>query len=195
MVPMLRLAASGLKVAAGLTRSSIVMVGAPPVVMLMTQLERCLITLRNGANASGDWSGRPSLGLRACRCTMAAPASAAPMAASAISLAVIGRCGDIEGVWIEPVTAQVMMTLRPLAMGVSSMSFGHCAAGVGRHNAGDAKPHFTDEKAVGVISMLLTLARIGPSRSLSARAATHAGSAMKVAHFFSRSASDSQARK
>ena len=54
MVPMLRLATSGLKVAAGRTRSSIVMVGAPPVVMLMTQLERCLITLRNGANASGD---------------------------------------------------------------------------------------------------------------------------------------------
>ena len=49
---------------------------------------------------------------------MAAPASAAPMAASAISLAVIGKCGDIDGVWIEPVTAQVMMTLRPLAMGV-----------------------------------------------------------------------------
>jgi hypothetical protein len=24
---------------------------------------------------------------------------------------VIGRCGDIDGVWIEPVTAQVMMTL------------------------------------------------------------------------------------
>ena len=43
---------------------------------------------------------------------MAAPASAAPMAASAISCAVIGICGDIEGVWIEPVTAQVMMTLR-----------------------------------------------------------------------------------
>ena len=47
---------------------------------------------------------------------MAAPASAAPMAASAISSAVIGRCGDIDGVWIEPVTAQVMMTLRALAM-------------------------------------------------------------------------------
>ena len=54
MEPMLRLATSGLKVAAGRTRSSIGMVGAPPVVMLITQLERCLITLRNGANASGD---------------------------------------------------------------------------------------------------------------------------------------------
>src|SRR3954470_7608599 len=41
---MLRLATSGLKVAAGLTRSSTSMVGAPPVVMLMTAFERCLMT-------------------------------------------------------------------------------------------------------------------------------------------------------
>src|SRR6185436_8249774 len=113
---MLSEATSGLKVAAGRTRSSIDMVGAPPVVMLMTALQRCLITLRNGENASGDWSGRPSFGSRACRWTTAAPASAAPIAASAISLAVIGMCGDIDGVWIEPVTAQVMMTFWPLAM-------------------------------------------------------------------------------
>src|SRR5581483_1191658 len=53
---------------------------------------------------------------------MAAPASAAPMAASAISSAVIGRCGDIDGVWIDPVTAHVMMTLRPLAMCVSPLA-------------------------------------------------------------------------
>src|SRR5262245_55366489 len=44
------------------------------------------------------------------------PASAAPMAASAVSCAVTGRCGDIDGVWIEPVTAQVIMTLRDFAM-------------------------------------------------------------------------------
>src|ERR1043166_798132 len=37
------------------------------------------------------------------------------MALSAICWAVIGRCGDIDGVWIEPVTAQVMMTLLALA--------------------------------------------------------------------------------
>src|SRR6185312_13804566 len=42
---------------------------------------------------------------------MAAPASAAPIAASAISRGVTGRWGDIDGVWIEPVTAQVMITL------------------------------------------------------------------------------------
>jgi hypothetical protein len=30
---------------------------------------------------------------------------------SAISAGVTGRCGDIDGVWIDPVTAQEMMTL------------------------------------------------------------------------------------
>src|SRR5690606_25325816 len=39
-----------------------------------------------------------------------APASAAPTAASTISLGVTGRYGLMVGVWIEPVTAQVMMT-------------------------------------------------------------------------------------
>src|SRR5436190_22246832 len=116
MVPMLSDAISGLKVAAGATRCSTVMPMPPPLVMLLTQLERCLMTLRNGGKASRDWSGRPSLGSRACRCTTAAPASAAPIAASAISLAVMGRCGDIDRVWIEPVTAQVMMTFWLLAI-------------------------------------------------------------------------------
>src|SRR5690349_15005378 len=109
-------ATSGLNVAAGFRRSSIDIVGAPPVVMLMTALEACLMIFRTGANASGLWSGRPSLGSRACRCTTAAPASAAPIAASAISLAVTGIAGDIDGVWIEPVTAQVMITLFFLAI-------------------------------------------------------------------------------
>src|SRR3954470_9054493 len=104
-------ATSGLNVAAGLRRSSIDIVGAPPVVMLMTAFELCLMFFRKGARASGLWSGRPSFGSRACRCTTAAPASAAPIAASAISLAVTGIAGDIDGVWIEPVTAQVIMTL------------------------------------------------------------------------------------
>ena len=45
---------------------------------------------------------------------MAAPASAAPMAASAIYSAVTGRCGDIDGVWTEPVTAEEMITFRAL---------------------------------------------------------------------------------
>ena len=43
---------------------------------------------------------------------MLAPALAAATALSAICSGVTGRCGDMLGVWIEPVTAQVMMTLR-----------------------------------------------------------------------------------
>src|SRR3954468_2638531 len=45
---------------------------------------------------------------------MAAPASAASTAASAISCGVTGSAFDIDGVWIAPVTAQVMMTLRAM---------------------------------------------------------------------------------
>ena len=55
--------------------------------------------------------GRPSLGLRACKCTMEAPACAASIAAVAISSGVTGNEGDIEGVCTEPVTAQVTMIL------------------------------------------------------------------------------------
>ena len=88
---MLSDATSGLKVVQGRKRSSMPMVGAPPVVMLITALVRCLITFRNGSKASGDWSGLPSTGFRAWTWTSAAPASAAPMAASAISLAVMGK--------------------------------------------------------------------------------------------------------
>ena len=59
--------------------------------------------------------GLPSSGLRACRWMMAAPASAAATDCSAISVGVIGRYGDIVGVWMEPVTAHEMMTLSRLA--------------------------------------------------------------------------------
>src|SRR4030088_1686310 len=87
------------------------MVGAPPVVRLITQLERCLMIFRNGANAPGLWSGWPVFGLRACRCTMAAPASAASTAASAISCGVTGKAFDIEGVWIAPVRGEGVRAL------------------------------------------------------------------------------------
>jgi hypothetical protein len=41
------------------------------------------------------------------------------MAASAISCGVTGRAFDIDGVWIAPVTAQVMMTLRLIFLSLS----------------------------------------------------------------------------
>ncbi len=94
--------------------------GLPPVVMLIAALVCCLMRERKRPNASGVWSGRPLSGLRACRWITEAPASAAASELAMISSGVIGRCGDIDGVWIAPVTAQVMMTLRPLAM-VSSL--------------------------------------------------------------------------
>ena len=112
-------ASSGLNRAAGCMRSSTVMCGEPPVVMLMTASVLRLSLSRIGAKCSGSWEGRPSLGSRACMCTIAAPASAAPMAASAISSGETGRYGDMDGVWMAPVTALVMMTLRAAAMGRS----------------------------------------------------------------------------
>ena len=52
------------------------------------------------------------------------------MAASAISSGVTGRWGDIDGVWIAPVTAQVMMTLFwAAAMGVPWVGCAVTAAG------------------------------------------------------------------
>ena len=82
----------------------------------MTPFVRRLMLPTNSLNRSTCCEGRPSFGSRACRCTIAAPASMAPTAASSISSAVTGRCGDMLGVWIEPVTAQVMMTLFGLGM-------------------------------------------------------------------------------
>src|SRR5438309_9055345 len=111
MEPMLTEATSGLSCSAGCSRSSTVMVGAPPVVRLTTTFEAALIAGKKRMNIFGSCVGRPSAGSRACRCTIAAPACAAPIAPAAISSGVTGRCGDIVGVWIAPVTAQVMMTL------------------------------------------------------------------------------------
>src|SRR5258705_907788 len=108
---MLSDATSGLSFKAGCRRSSMVIVGAPPVVRLITTFEAALIFGRKRMNIWGSCVGRPSAGSRACRCTIAAPAFAAPIAPSAISSGVIGRCGDMLGVWIAPVTAQVTMTL------------------------------------------------------------------------------------
>ena len=92
-------------------RSSIVMSELPPVVMFTTASQPARMRGRNCMNTSGSAVGRPLSGSRACRCRIAAPAAAAPIACVAISSGVTGRCGLIVGVWIEPVTAQVMMTL------------------------------------------------------------------------------------
>ena len=66
-------------------RSSIVIMELPPVVMLTTASVDCLMIGRNWLNSAGSPEGRPSPGSRACRCRIAAPASAAPIACAAIS--------------------------------------------------------------------------------------------------------------
>src|SRR5262249_49878092 len=64
---------------------------------------------------------------------------------------------------------------------------------IARGNAG-MHPHLTEENAVGTRSWLTILPTIWPSASVLARAAIQSGSVWNAAHFFSRSASDSQAR-
>jgi hypothetical protein len=51
---------------------------------------------------------------------IAAPASAASIDCRAISSGVIGKASDIVGVWIDPVTAQEMITLVRLATVIQS---------------------------------------------------------------------------
>src|SRR5262245_13481573 len=101
------------------SRSCTVMLCPPPVVMLITASHASLMAGRNSMNTFGSGVGRPSLGSRACRWIIAAPAFAAATDSSAICFGVIGRCGVIVGVWIEPVTAQVMITFldEPAAIG------------------------------------------------------------------------------
>ncbi len=110
MLPMLREHISGLACSGAASRSSSDMPRPPPVVMLITASVDCLITGRNCMKTAGSGVGRPSFGSRACRWMMEAPASAAAMDCSAICCGVIGRYSLMDGVWMAPVTAQVMMT-------------------------------------------------------------------------------------
>ena len=82
---------SGFACSGAASRSSTVMPRPPPVVMLITASVDCLMTGRNCMKTSGSGVGLPSIGSRACRWMMAAPASAAAMDCSAISCGVIGR--------------------------------------------------------------------------------------------------------
>src|ERR1700688_5025016 len=100
---------SGDSVLAAEMRCSTVMVTAPPVVMFTTASVACLMRGRNCMKTDASGDGRPSLGSRACRCRIAAPALAASIAWVAIWSGVIGSASDMVGVWIEPVIAQLMM--------------------------------------------------------------------------------------
>src|SRR5690606_806159 len=109
--PMLSEHISGLAFSGAARRSSIFMLRPPPVVMLMTASDACLMRGRNCMKTSGSGVGSPVLGSRACSWMIAAPASAAAMLCSAISSGVIGSASDMVGVWMAPVMATLMMTL------------------------------------------------------------------------------------
>src|ERR1700758_4161728 len=83
--------------------------------MLTITSLRCLIPFAYSANRAGSADGLPSSGFLACRCSTAAPASAAATPWLTTSLTVYGREGDIDGGCPGPVSAQVMMTLPAMA--------------------------------------------------------------------------------
>src|SRR5689334_8655846 len=110
MVPRFRVHNSGLSSSTPSSRSCTDMPVPPPVEMLITTSLCCLMPDAYCAKSFGSADGRPSFGSRACRCRIAAPASAAATPCSTTSSTVYGRYGDMDGVWPEPVSAHVMMT-------------------------------------------------------------------------------------
>src|SRR3954453_17911039 len=83
---------------------------APPVDPLIMTGQRFLVSSINFANVSFDHVGEPS-SLRAWMCTIAAPASYARFASSAISTGVYGIAGQCFFVVPAPVRAQDKITL------------------------------------------------------------------------------------
>jgi hypothetical protein len=67
---------------------------------------------------------------------IAAPASAASMEERAICSGVIGRWSDMLGVWMAPVTAQLMMTLPAMVFSPGSQPGAICTARGSRARAG-----------------------------------------------------------
>ncbi len=118
---MLSEATSGLKVAAGRTRSSTVIQGAPPVVMFTMQSERCRITGRK-REGLGSLVGPASLG----DAGVEMDDGGARLGRSRGGLHyLLGRDRQVRrhrGRVDRPVTAHVMITLRASAMGQSPIS-------------------------------------------------------------------------
>src|ERR1017187_5927257 len=107
---MLNEAISGLNAGTTASLSWAVIPNPPPVVVLTTTSDLLLISVRTVRNNSRSEVGLPFEGSLTWMCTIAAPASAAFTASSAICSGVIGRYGLIVGVWTAPVTAAVMTT-------------------------------------------------------------------------------------
>src|SRR6266581_7967452 len=103
------------------SRSATVIPVPPPLVILITASVSDLIALRYSRKTAGSAVGLPSFGSRACRWITAAPAWTAATDWATTSSTVYGRCGDIVGVWPDPVTAHVMMTFRAAAIATSGL--------------------------------------------------------------------------
>ncbi len=88
----------------------------PPVEILITASVACLICGRNAKKSFANGLGRRRAGYAREDAGSRHRARAASIADWAMASAVTGRWGDIDGVWIEPVGAQVMMTLGDLRM-------------------------------------------------------------------------------
>ena len=77
----------------------------------MTAFVRLLDARQEAREASGVWSGLPVASIAGVQMhDRRAGFGRADRGLGDLPRAVTGRCGDIEGVWMAPVTAQVMMT-------------------------------------------------------------------------------------
>lgn len=101
----------GLNRVAAASQSLTVMAALPSAVTLITASVCWRMTGKNRAQTSGSPVGAPVSGIRAWRWRIAGLASAAATGGTAISCGVIGSASDMVGVWAEPATAQLMITL------------------------------------------------------------------------------------
>ena len=67
---------------------------------------------------------------------------------------VTGRCGDIDGVWIEPVTAQVMMTLFADEIAEAAIEAAEAGAAIVHLHARDPKTGKPDQTPEAFVKFL-----------------------------------------
>ena len=110
--PMLSEHSSGCAACAPSRRASSDIVALPPVEMLMTASVASLIRGRNAMKCSADGTGAAIDGIARMQMQDRRAGLGGFDAGLCDLSGVTGRYGDIDGVWIEPVGAQVIMTFR-----------------------------------------------------------------------------------
>ena len=111
-MPMFSDAISGLKVAAGRTRCSMVMVGGAARGDVDDAIGALLDDFEERREGFRGLVGTTVFGIARMQVHDGRARFGGTNGRLGNLLALIGKYGDMEGVWIEPVTAQVMMTLR-----------------------------------------------------------------------------------